>query len=118
MQCAENMELTSMEVPEFWFAGRYQSIWHLGCMNWSVCLSPCLTLSVHHFLEGYSVNNTLLILPCVCQALLSSGIEGNSFNVISTVDLWMVGEWTKGYLAQSQLPHCEIKFQDSIPIET
>ena len=35
---------------------------------------------------------TLLIPSCVCQALLSFGIDGNSFNVISMVDLWMVGE--------------------------
>ena len=33
------------------------------------------------------------------------GIEGNSFNVVSVVDFWMVGEWTKDYLSQIQLPH-------------
>ena len=87
-------------------------------MIWSVCLSPYHIQSVHHLLEEYSVDNTLLAPSCVCQALLSFGIEGNSFNVFSTVDLWMVGEWTKGYLACVQLPHCEKKFQDSIPVET
>ena len=82
-----------------------------------MCLSPCHILSVHCFLEEYSVNNTVLVLPCVCQAPLSFGIEGNSFNAISEVDVWMVGEWIKGYFACVQLPHCEIKFQNSIPIE-
>ena len=118
MQCAENLELTSMEVPGFQFAGRHQSIWHLGCMNWSVYLSPCHILSVHHFLEEYSVDNTLHVPSSVCQALPSFGLEGNSFNVFSTVDLWMVVGWTKGYLACVQLPHCEVKFQNTIPIET
>ena len=97
-----------MEVLEFGFFGRYLSIWHLGCMDWSVYLSPCHILSVHHFLEKYNVNNALLVPSCFCQALLSFGIEGNSVNVMSLVDLWMVGEWTKGYLAQVQLPYCEI----------
>ena len=64
------------------------------------------------------MNNTLLVSPCVCQALLYFGIEGNSFSVFSLVDLWMVEEWTKGYLAHAQLSHCEVKFQNSIPIET
>ena len=118
MQCAENLEPTSMEVPESWLAGRYQSIWHLGCMNWPVHLPPCHILSVHCFLEENSVDNTLLAPSCVCQTLLSFGIEGNSFNVFSTVDLWMVGEWTKGYLAHAQLPQCEIKFQDSVCVDT
>ena len=84
---------------------------------WDAWIGLCI-LSVHRFLGKYSVNNTLLVPSCVCQALLSFGIEGNSFNVISMMDLWMVGEWTKDYLAQVQLPHCEIKFQNSIPIET
>ena len=63
-----------MEASEFQFAGRYQSVWHLGCMDWSVYLSPCHILSVHCFLEKYSVNNTLLVPSCVCQALLGFGI--------------------------------------------
>ena len=62
-------------------------------------------------------NHTLLLPSCVCQALLSFGIEGNSFPVVSMVDLWIVGEWTKDYLAQAQLLHCK-KFQHSIPIKT
>ena len=78
-----------MEVPEFWFTGRYQSIQHLGCMDWSSCLPPCHNLSIHHFLEEYSVKNTLLVPSCVCHALLSLSIEGNSFNVTTMVDLWM-----------------------------
>ena len=118
MQCIENPELTSMEVLEFQFTGRYQSIQHLGCMNWSVCLPPYHILSVHHFLEEYSADNTLFAPSCVCQTLLSFDIEGNSFNVLSTVDHCIEGEWTKGYLSCAQLPHCEIKFQDSVPIET
>ena len=87
-----------MEVLEYWFAGRYQSIQYLGCMDQSVYLPPYHLLSVHHFLEEYSVNNTLLVPLCVCQALLSFSIEGNSFSVISKVDLWMVGEWARSYL--------------------
>ena len=35
----ENLEPTSMEVLEFQFGARYQSIQHLGCMDWSVYLS-------------------------------------------------------------------------------
>ena len=92
MQCAENPELTSMEVLEFWFTGRHQSIQHLGCMDLSVHLLPCHILSAHHFLEEYSVNNTLLVPSSVCQALLSLSIEGSSFNATSMVDLEMVGE--------------------------
>ena len=44
------------------------------------------------------MNNTLLVPSCVYQALLSFSIEVDYFNVISMVDLWMVGEWMKGYL--------------------
>ena len=114
-----NPELTSMKVLEFWFAGSYQSIQHLGCIGWTVYLSPCYILPVHHFLGKYSVNYTLLVPPCVCQALLSFSIEGNSFSVISVVDLCMEGEWTKGYLVQAQLPHQKTKFLlKSVPIGT
>ena len=91
-------ELTSMEVPEFWFTGSYQSIKHLGCMNQSVYLSPYHILSVHHFLEEYSVNNTALVPSCVCQALLSISIGGNSFSATSMVVPWRAGEWARGYL--------------------
>ena len=52
----KNLEPTPMKVPEFWFAGRYQSVWHLQFIGWSVYLSPCHILSVHHFLGKYSVN--------------------------------------------------------------
>ena len=52
----KNPEPTPMKVPEFWFAGRYQSIQHLGCIGWSVYLSPCLVLAVHHFLGKCTVN--------------------------------------------------------------
>ena len=102
-----------MEALEFWFSGRYQSIRHLGCVDQSVCLSPCHTLSVHHFLEEYSVNNTALLPSCVCQALLSISIGGNPFNATSMVDLWMVGEWARGV----QLPHHKNQFQNSVPME-
>ena len=81
-------------------------------------LPPCHLLSVHLFLEEYSVNNTLLVPSCVCQALLSFSIEGNSFSVISMLDLWIVGEWATGYLTQVQLPCHKNQFQNSIPIET
>ena len=64
-------------------------------MNWSVCLSPYQILYVHHFLEEYSVDKTLLAPSCVCQALLGFCIEENSFNVFSTVDHWMVGSGPK-----------------------
>ena len=90
----------------------------MGCVDWFVCLPPCHILSVHHFLEEYSVNNTLLVPPCVCQALLSLSIEGNSFKAISMLNLWMVGVWATGYLTQAQLPHHENQFQNSIPMET
>ena len=33
---------------------------HLGCIGWSMYLSPCLVLSVHHFLAEYSVNTLYL----------------------------------------------------------
>ena len=98
MQCAEKLELTSMEVPEFQFTDRYQSIQHLGSVDWSVYLPPCHILSVQHFLEEYSVNNALLVPSSICQALLSLSIEGSSLSAISMVDLWMVGEWARGYL--------------------
>ena len=88
-------------------------------MHELVCVSVSISYSVLHcFLEEYSVDYTLHAPSCVCQALLSFGIEGNSFNVFSTVDLWMVGEWTKGYLAHAQLPHCEYKIPNGVPIET
>ena len=50
--CRKPMELTSMEVLEFWLTGRYQSIWHLGCMNWCVYLFPCHILSVNCFWQS------------------------------------------------------------------
>ena len=107
-----------MEVLEFQFAGRYWYIQHLGCMDQSVYLPSCHILSVYHFLEEFSVNNTVPVPSCVYQALLNFGIEGNSFNIIPMVDLWMVGEWARGYLTQAQLPHHENQFQNSIPLET
>ena len=88
-------------------------------MHGSVCVSASMSyLPVHHFLEEYSVNNTVLVSSCTCQALLSFSIEGNSFNVIPVVDLWMMGEWARGCLTQAQLPHPENQFQNSISIET
>ena len=112
-----NPGLTSMEVLEFWFAGRYWSIQHLDA--WIVCISASMSYSVCiPFLEEYSVNNTLLVPSCVCQALLHFSIEGNSFSVISMVDLWMVGDWARGYLTQAQLVHHDNQFQNSITIET
>ena len=81
-----------MKVPEFQFTGIYQSIQHLEYVNQSVYLSPCHIMSVHHFLEECSVNNTALVPSCVCQVLLNISIGGNSFNAISMVDPWMVGE--------------------------
>ena len=68
-------------------------------MHGLVCVSPFMSyLPVQNFLEEYSMNNTVLVLSCICQALLSFSIEGNSFDAISVVDLWMVGEWVRGYL--------------------
>ena len=55
-------------------------------MNQSVYLSPCHILFVYHILEECSVNNTALVPSCVCQALLSISIGGNSFNATSMVD--------------------------------
>ena len=95
----KNPELTSMEVLEFWFAGSYQCIQHLGCIGWSVYLSPCYILLVHHFLGKYSVNTLYLYHHMFAKLYSVFGIEGNSFNVVSMVDLWMVGEWTKDYFA-------------------
>ena len=63
----------------------------------------------------FSLYAYLLAPSCLCRALLSFGIEGNSFNLFPTVDLWMVGEWTKGYLAHVQLPHCEINSKTVSP---
>ena len=55
----KNPEPTSMEVPEFWFAGRYQSIWHMGCIAVSVTMS----YPVHTLLSGEVLcEYTLLIL--------------------------------------------------------
>ena len=48
-------------------------------------------LPLHHFLEEYSVNSTVLVSSCVCQALLSLSI-GGTLDAISVVDLWMVWE--------------------------
>ena len=55
-----NLEPTPMEVLEFQFAGRYQSVQHLGFIGWPVYLSPCHILSVHYFLGKYSVNTLYL----------------------------------------------------------
>ena len=46
MQHMNNAELTPMEVPEFWFACRYQAVQHLGCIGWSVYLSACYILTI------------------------------------------------------------------------
>ena len=70
-------------------------------MHGLVCVSASMSyLPVHCFLEEYSMKNTVLISSCVCQALLSFSIEGNSFDAISVVDMWMVGKLVRGYLTQ------------------
>ena len=52
----KNPELTPMEVLEFWFARKYQTTQHLGCIGWcSCCIKP-----VQHFLGKYSVNTLYL----------------------------------------------------------
>ena len=55
--------MTSMEVPEPCIIGRYWTVWHLGCMGWSVYLSPFHIMSVHHFCGEYSVNALYLFIP-------------------------------------------------------
>ena len=82
--------------------------WMHGLFCVSVSMSYCVCIP---FLEEYSVTNTVLVSSCVCQALHSFRIEGNSFNAISVVDLWMVGKWVRGYLTQVQLPHHEDQSQ-------
>ena len=108
-----------------WLPWRYQNVGLQAdtspsdiCVDWSVYLLLCHILSVYHFLEEYSVNNTVLVSSCVCQVLLSFSIEGNSSNAISVVDLWMVGMWVRGYLTQVQLPYHGDQSQNSVPIET
>ena len=91
-------------------SGWWQLPVHLASgMHWLDCVSvSMLYLACKPFSREVQCEYTLPIPWCVSQALLSFGIEGNSFNVISMVDLWMVGEGTNDYLAQVQLPHCEI----------
>ena len=105
MQHQNHPELTSMEVLELWFAGRYWAGWHLGCIGWPVCLSAYRALSVYHLLGKYSVKCTLLTTLYVCQALLTSTFRGTpSIQPLR----WITGqerEWTKGHLAQLQLPN-------------
>ena len=86
----KNPEPTRVEVPEFWFAGRYQSIQHLGCIGWSVYLSPCHILPVHHFLGKYSVN-TLYLFQHMSAKHHSFQHWGEFFIVVSVVDFWMGG---------------------------
>ena len=105
------INLLHLDIP--W---RYQNFGLLAATSpssiWDALVGQCICLHVIACLIPFSGEEqceyTLLVPPHVCQALLSFGIEGNSFNVISMVDLWMVGQWTKDYLAQAQLAHCEI----------
>ena len=75
-----HLELTSMEVPEVWFACRYWTNWHLGCIGWPVYLSAYCTLPVHCFLGKHSVKHTLFAPLYLCQAPLTS-----AFRRISTM---------------------------------
>ena len=78
---------------------------HLGCMGWSMYQSNHGVLSGYHFLEGVHATCTLLITANVCWAQLTSVSRGTPL----TKHLrWIPGqgrEWTKGYLAQLQLPY-------------
>ena len=65
-------------------------------MHWLDCVSvSMLYLACTLFSGEVQCEYTLLIPSHVCQALLSFGIEGNSFNVIFMMDLWMVGSGPK-----------------------
>ena len=74
-------------------------------MGWSVYWSIHGVLSMYYFLKEYSVTHTLLITSSVYQAQLTSASRGTpSMKLLR----WIPGqgrEWTKGPLAQLQLPY-------------
>ena len=58
-----NPEPTSTEVLELCVIGRYQPAQYLGCVCWSVYLSPFDIMSVHHSCGKYSVSTLHLCHP-------------------------------------------------------
>ena len=111
----DHQESTSLEVPKFWFVGQYWTNKHLGCMGWPVYLPMCCDLSVCHFSGMYSVEHTLLVTPYICKAQLTSVSRGTlSMQLLR----WIPGqgrEWTKGHLAQLQLPYQSTSSPKAIP---
>ena len=73
-------------------------------------------LSVYCFWGMYSVEHTLLVTLYICQAQLTSASRG----ILSMQILrWIPGqgrEWTKGHLAQLQLPYQSTGSPKAIPI--
>ena len=73
-------------------------------MHWLVCVSVSMLYPACTPLSGeVQCKYTLLIPPHICKALLISALRG--IPSMFMVEFWVVGEWTKDYLAQAQLPH-------------
>ena len=51
------------QLPKLCISDRYQPTQHLGCMGWSVYLSPFNIMSVHCFCGRYSVNTLYFFHP-------------------------------------------------------
>ena len=70
----DHQELTSMEVPKFWFAGL------TGILDaWvDLCICLCIMICLYTILYTifYSVQHTLLVTPHICQAWLTSVSRG------------------------------------------
>ena len=86
---------------------------------WDALVSLCIGLHIISCLYTNFWGSTAWIHSTYTITCLPSTIQfwywGNSFNVISIADLWMVGEWTKDYLAQVQLSHCGKKIPTQYP---
>ena len=103
-----------------WLPWRYQNFSLLADTSlsgiWDALVGLCICLHVISCLYTICWGSTVWILSTYTITCLWSTtyfcIEGSSFNVVFMVDFWMVGECTKDYLTQVQLPH-----QKKIPEE-
>ena len=75
------------------------SIFGLACASAFTSFHVCTWSS-----WGIQCENTLFKSLQICSTHATPHIDWDTMYVDSLVDFWM-GEWTKGYLVQAQLPH-------------
>ena len=74
-------------------------------MGWSMYWSTHGVLSVYHFLEGVQCNTHSTYNNKCLLSTTQLSVQGNTLDETPQVDSLAGREWTKGYLAQLQLPY-------------